>query len=224
MRIGILGSGIVGQTLGAKLLELGHDVVLGTRRPGDFDDARGLGRPLREWLDQVGPGGRIATFPETAEHGELVLNAIAGTAALDALREAGVDNLRGKILIDISNPLDFSNGFPPSLTVCNNDSLGEQIQRTYPATRVVKALNTVTAALMVAPDSIGDGDHGLFISGDDDDAKAHVTGWLQEWFGWREIVDLGDITTARGTEMILPLWSHLMGSLGTPMFNFKIVR
>jgi 8-hydroxy-5-deazaflavin:NADPH oxidoreductase len=225
MKIGILGSGVVGQTVGAKLARLGHDVVLGTRSPDEIHVKRGHGgTSLADWLERAGTTAHIASFPEAAAHGEVVLNATNGMNSLAALRLAGAGTLAGKILIDIANPLDFSRGMPPTLSVCNDDSLGEQIQREFPETRVVKALNTTTAAIMVDPAQVAGGDHDLFICGDDDDAKRQVTQWLREWFGWRDVVDLGEISAARGTEMILPLWVRLMGTLGTPMFNFKIAR
>lgn len=224
MRIGILGAGIVGQTLGAKLVELGHDVVLGTRRTRELDDVRGGGGSLRGWLEKVGGGGRVASFAETASHGEVVVNATAGVGSLEATKAAGSDNLAGKVLIDVANPLEFSRGFPPSLTVCNEDSLAEQIQRAHPEARVVKTLNTLTAALMVNPGAVGGGDHTVFVSGDDAEARARVAEWLEEWFGWRDVVDLGGLSTARGTEMWLALWVRLMSALDTPMFNLKVVR
>jgi predicted dinucleotide-binding enzyme len=179
---------------------------------------------LHEWLAQVERKARVGSPAEAAAHGEVVINATNGAGALAALQLGGADNLSGKILIDISNPLDFSQGFPPSLTICNTDSLGEQIQRAFPDARVVKTLNTLTAALMVDPGQLADGDHHIFVSGDDAAAKAQVADLLKSWFGWREVIDLGDITTARGAEMLLPIWVRLMGALGTPMFNFKIVR
>jgi predicted dinucleotide-binding enzyme len=224
MKIGILGSGVVGQTIGAKLVERGEDVVLGTRSPDQLSDKRGLGGPLGEWLSRTGGKARIAGFAEAAAHGEVVINATAGTGSLEALRLAGETNLEGKILIDISNPLDFSHGMPPFLTVCNTDSLGEQIQRAFPKAKVVKTLNTTTASVMVDPARVAGGDHDLFLSGNDTDAKARVSELLRHWFGWRTVIDLGDITTARGTEMLLPIWVRLWGALGTPMFNFKISR
>lgn len=214
MNISILGSGTVGQTIGAKLAALGHDVMLGSRDPSK----------LADWQRGAGAHTYIGTFAETAAHGELVVNATSGMASLAALEAAGADALSGKILIDIANPLDFSNGFPPSLAVVNTDSLGEQIQRAFPETKVVKALNTLTADLMVDPGRLAGGDHHLFICGNDAEAKAQVTTFLQEWFGWRHILDLGEISAARGTEMVLPLWLRLMGTLGTPVFNFKIVQ
>ena len=224
MKIGIIGSGVVGQTIGDKLVERGEEVVLGTRSPSNLGDKRGFGKPLEEWLASTGSRARIVTFAEAAAHGEIVINATSGSGSLQALELAGESNLNGKILIDISNPLDFSKGFPPSLTVCNTDSLGEQIQRAFPNARVVKTLNTTTAAVMVDPAKVAGGDHHLFVSGNDAAAKARVTELLRQWFGWRNVIDLGDITTARGAEMLLPLWVRLMGPLGTPMFNFKIAR
>lgn len=224
MNLAILGSGAVGQILGGKLAALGHTVVLGTRTPEDLDSKRGFGNPLREWLAEAGENGRLDLFDAAAAHGEVVINATSGTGALKALELAGRENLAGKILIDVSNPLDFSQGFPPTLTVCNTDSLGEQIQGAYPDVRVVKTLNTVTAKLMVDPSLVNGGDHSIFVSGNDADAKATVTGFLRDWFGWREVIDLGDITSARGAEMLLPLWVRLMGVFGTGAFNFKVVK
>lgn len=224
MKVGILGSGMVGQTIGAKLAERGVDIVLGTRTPKQLDEKRGMGAPLSEWAAKVGKKGRLGTFAEAAAHGELVINATSGTGSLEALKLAGPKNLDGKILIDIANPLDFSKGMPPSLAVCNTDSLGEQIQRTFPAAKVVKTLNTTNAYVMVDPGQVAGGDHDVFVSGNDADAKARVTALLKQWFGWKSVIDLGDITTARGTEMLLPIWIRLWGALGTPMFNFKIAR
>ncbi|HEY3257861.1 MAG TPA: NAD(P)-binding domain-containing protein [Gemmatimonadaceae bacterium] len=224
MKVGIVGSGVVGQTLGAKLVVCGEDVILGTRSPGDIERKRGMGPPLKDCLTQTGNKGRIATFAEAAAHGEMVINATSGMGSVEALTLAGENNLDGKILIDVANPLDFSHGMPPSLTVCNTDSLGEQIQRAFPAAKVVKTLNTTTASVMVDPAKVAGGDHDIFVSGNDADAKKRVTELLGRWFGWRSVIDLGDITTARGAEMILPIWVRLYGALGTAMFNFKIVR
>ena len=225
MKIGIIGSGVVGQTLGARLAIGGHAVVLGTRTPQELGAKRGLGKTsLGEWLEKAGANARVATFADAARHGEVVINATGGMVSLDALRAAGEANLDSKVLIDAGNPLDFSKGMPPTLSVCNDDSLGEQIQRAFPRTRVVKALNTVTAALMINPAAVAGGEHHLFICGDDADAKAQVTGWLRDWFGWEHVIDVGPIGSARATEMVLPIWIRLMGKFGTPMFNFRIVR
>jgi predicted dinucleotide-binding enzyme len=222
MKIGIIGSGVVGQTIGAKLVERGEDVVLGTRSPGSLNDKRGFGQSLDDWLKATGSRARLGTFADAATHGEIVINATSGTVSLEALRLAGEQNLRGKILIDISNPLDFSKGRPPTLTVCNTDSVGEQIQRAFPDAKVVKTLNTTNVNIMVDPGQVAGGNHDLFVSGNDAAAKARVTELLRQWFGWRTVIDLGDITTARGTEMLLPIWLRLWGALGSPMFNFKI--
>ena len=214
MRIGILGSGGVAKTLGGKLAGGGHEVKLGSRDPGK----------LAEWVAGAGGGASAGSFAEAAAYGEVVLNATAGVASLAALELAGAANLDGKVLVDIANPLDFSRGMPPTLTVVNTDSLGEQIQRALPRARVVKALNTVNASVMIAPESVAGGDHHLPICGNDAAAKAEVTEWLRDWFGWRHVLDLGDITAARGMEMWLPLWLRLWGALGTPSFNLKLVR
>ena len=224
MKIGIIGSGVVGQTIGAKLVERGEDVVLGTRSPGSMDDKRGFGQSLDDWLKAAGSKARVGTFADAAAHGEVVINATSGTVSLEALRLAGEQNLRGKILIDVSNPLDFSKGMPPTMTVCNTDSTGEQIQRAFPEAKVVKTLNTTNVNVMVDPGAVAGGDHDLFVSGNDAAAKARVTELLRQWFGWRTVIDLGDITTARGAEMILPIWLRLWGALGSPAFNFKIAR
>ena len=227
MKIGVLGTGGVGQTIAKKLAEIGHDVMIGTR---DVDKTLantqpdGYGNPpFSAWIKE-NTGIQLGTFAQSAQFGEVILNATSGSASIAALESAGEANLNGKILIDISNPLDFSNGMPPSLFVSNTDSLGEQIQARFPLVKVVKTLNTLTAPLMVNPNLLADGDHHLFVSGNDADAKNAVMNYLKTWFGWKHIIDLGDITTARGTEMLLPVWIRLWGALGSPMFNFKIVQ
>lgn len=227
MKIGVLGTSMVGQAISGKLGELGHDVMVGTR-----DVAKTLARtephlygfpPFSVWHQQH-PEVKLGNFAQAAAHGEIVINATNGTASVAALQSAGEANLNGKVLIDIANPLDFSQGMPPSLAFCNSDSLGEQIQRAFPNVRVVKALNTVTAFIMVDPGQLAGGDHTIFVSGNDAGAKAQVTEMLQDWFGWKEVIDLGDITTARGTEMYLPLWLRLWGALGTGIFNIKLAK
>jgi predicted dinucleotide-binding enzyme len=178
--------------------------------------------PFKIWREKH-PGVEFGTFLQAAAHGELVVNATQGAGSLEALKAAGAKNLAGKILVDIANPLDFSRGMPPSLTVCNTDSLAEQIQRAFPETKVVKTLNTVNAYLMVGPRQLADGAHTIFVSGNDGAAKTTVSKLLES-FGWRDIVDLGDITTARGTEMMLPIWVRVFGATKNPMFSFKLVR
>lgn len=226
MKIGVLGTGPVGQAIADRLAALGHAVVVGTRDP-DTTVARTeldtFGNPpFRVWLERH-PAVQLVTLPQAARHGELVVNATNGAGSLAALETAGEDALRDKVLIDISNPLDFSKGMPPSMTVCNTDSLGEQLQRRFPATRVVKTLNTMNAYLMVEPRRLADGAHTVFVSGNDPAAKARVVDLLRD-IGWTEIVDLGDITTARGTEMLLPLWARTWMAIGNPMFSFRLVR
>jgi predicted dinucleotide-binding enzyme len=215
MRVAVLGTGTVGRTIASKLLELGHEVTMGSRSAG--------GEALAEWLAEAGDGAKGGTFAEAAAGSELVFNCTAGTASLAALGAAGSENLAGKTLVDVSNPLDFSQGMPPTLSVCNDDSLGERIQAAYPEARVVKALNTVTSAVMVDPGRLP-GKHSILVCGDDQAAKAEVRALL-EAFGWPadSIVDLGGIGAARGTEMYLPLWLRLYGALGTPDFNISIV-
>jgi predicted dinucleotide-binding enzyme len=212
MKMGVLGSGMVAQALSARLAELGHDVVIGTR------DAE----KLKGWQSS-NQRVKIGSFAETAADGDMVFNATNGGASLQALALAGPENLRGKILVDVSNPLDFTNGFPPSLFVCGTDSLAEQIQRALPNTKVVKTLNTVTARVMVYPQEVAGGDHNVFISANDLDAKMQVVDLLRT-FGWINIFDLGDLSTARGTEAYMLLWVRLFGAMNTGMINIKIMK
>jgi predicted dinucleotide-binding enzyme len=204
MQVAVLGTGVVGRTLAGKLAELGHELRIGSRTA---DEERGC-----------------VAFADAAAFGEIVVNATAGTASLDALAAAGAENLAGKVLIDVANPLDVSGGMPPKPSVCNDDSLGERIQREFASARVVKALNTVNAEVMVDPGSVP-GEHVIFVCGDDAEAKALAIELLGE-LGWppERVLDLGDISAARGTEMYLPLWLRLMGALGTPSFNIAIAR
>jgi hypothetical protein len=214
MRIAVLGTGTVGQTLATRLVELGHDVMLGAR---EATNSNAVG-----WASRT--GGGAGTFADAAGHGEVVVNATAGTASLAALAAAGgATTLGGKVLVDVANPLDFSGGVV-TLAVANSDSLAEQIQRSYPSVRVVKALNTVNVDLMVRPELLS-GPHTIFLAGDDEDAKQLVTGLLGE-FGWASgsVLDLGGIQAARGMEMYLPLWLSMMAALGTTRFNIEVVR
>ena len=215
MNIGVLGTGMVGNAIATKLVQLGHAVKMGARSATNEKAAA--------WVQANGSSASQGTFADAAAFGEIVFNCTSGSAALEVLTQAGADNLKGKVLIDIANPLDFSHGMPPSLSVCNTDSLGEQIQRAFPDVRVVKSLNTVNCNLMVNA-ALLPGEHVMFVCGNDADAKAQVTSILKDWFGWKAVIDLGDITTARATEMMLPIWISLMMKLGTPMFNFAIVR
>ena len=227
MNIAVLGTGMVGRAVAGRLTGLGHDVVIGTR---DVDatlartEPDGMGNPpYAQWASGQ-PGIRLVPFGDAGTHAEVVINATSGDGSLAALEAVGADALAGKVIVDIANPLDFSAGFPPSLSVVNTDSLAEQIQRTFPTARVVKTLNTMNAHVMVDPKRLP-GEHNVFVSGDDAEAKATVVGLLGE-FGWPavSIVDLGELRAARGTEMFLPLWLSLMQALGTPDFNINVVR
>jgi predicted dinucleotide-binding enzyme len=217
MKIAVLGTGMVGTTIGRKLVEIGHDVSLGSRS-ADNEKAKA-------WVEELGSEhARAATYADAAAGAELVFNCTAGAASLEALKMAGAEALADKILVDVSNPLDFSHGMPPSLTICNDTSLGEQIQAAFPETRVVKSLNTVNADLMINPRQLP-GDHVMFVAGNDADAKREVESTiLRDWFDWPRVIDLGDISAARGTEMYLPLWLRLWGALGTAKFNIAIVQ
>jgi predicted dinucleotide-binding enzyme len=227
MNIGMLGTGIVGQTLAARLAERGHAVTIGTRDPAETlaraqPDAMG-NPPFAAWHGQH-PEVALGTFAEAAGHGEIVVNASNGSATLEVLRAAGAAALDGKSLVDISNPLDYSRGMPPPLFVSNTDSLAEQIQQAFPNVKVVKALNTTTARVMAYPRQLAEGDHTMFVCGNDAGAKAQVVDLLRDGFGWHDVLDLGDLTAARGMEMFLPLWLRLFGALQTPIFNVKVVR
>jgi 8-hydroxy-5-deazaflavin:NADPH oxidoreductase len=216
MRVGVLGTGMVGRALASKLVDVGHDVVMGSRDAANEAAA--------DWVASTGGAGRAGTFAEAAAHAELVVNATSGAASLAALELAEADNLVGKVLVDVANPLDFSRGMPPSLTVANTDSLAEQIQRTFPGARVVKALNTVHASVMVAPEELS-APTNLFVAGDDTEAKEIVVGILES-FGWQAtaITDLGGLDAARGLEAYVTFWVRVMQALGTPAFNVAVVR
>lgn len=214
MQIGVLGSGVTGQTIGSKLVQLGHEVMLGSR-----DEAN---PPSVAWAkEEGGQHALYGTFMNAASFGEIIFNCTLGSASMEALQQAGAENLRGKILIDTSNPLDRSTDMW-TLTICNNDSLGEQIQRAFPETKVVKTLNTVNANVMVDPAKLLERTH-VFVSGDDIEAKAMVVRILRDWFGWKEIIDLGGIETARGVEMYVLLWHTLRNAISSQRFNIKVV-
>lgn len=219
MRIGVLGTGGVGRELATALSEVGHQLMMGTRNPAETLAAESF----NSWHSQHESIG-VGDFREASDFGEVVVLATNGAAAVDVVTAVGEERLAGKIVIDVTNPLDFSAGFPPTLFVGNDDSLGERVQRAVPRARVVKTLNTVNAAVMVDPVALAEGRHTVFVSGDDPAARAQVGDWLTEWFGWRDVVDLGDMTTARGTEGLLLLWVRLMSSLGTAGFQFAVVR
>lgn len=225
MKIAVLGTGTVGRTLAARFAALGHEVVVGTRdvtaTMGRMEPEAGGAPAFGVWLDSH-PEIRLVEYADASAQADVIVNATNGAASLAALAQAGADNLAGKVLMDVSNPLDFSRGMPPTLFVKDTDSLGEQIQRAFPRTKVVKTLNTMTVAVQAQPDQLGAG-HTVFVSGDDAPAKALVTKLLTS-LEHSDVIDLGDITTSRGVEMYLPLWLRLWGALGTPIFNIKVVR
>jgi predicted dinucleotide-binding enzyme len=210
MRIAVFGTGSAGRTLAAGFAGVGHEVVLGTRDP---EATRG-----REGWSSDQP---LEAYADAAAGAEVVVVAVNGAGALDALAAAG--DLTGKVILDVSNPLDFSGGFPPTLSVCNTDSLAEQLQRAHPEARVVKALNTVNAGIMVDPRSLADGDHTIFLAGDDADARGVVDRLLRD-LGWTDVVEFGALDAARGLEMWLPLWVRLMQNFGHANFNLKLIR
>ncbi|WP_369387838.1 NADPH-dependent F420 reductase [Streptomyces sp. CG1] len=215
MRYAVLGTGEVGRTLGGRLVELGHEVTLGSRTK---DNPVAL-----EWATAAAERARAGTFAEAAAAAEVVVNAVSGRVALDALRAAGAENLDGKILVDVCNPLAFEDG-EPRLDPVESDSVGEQIQRAFPHARVVKTLNTVNCQVMVDPGRVP-GAHHLFVCGQDAGAKEQVTAMLGE-FGWpaERVLDLGGIQAARTVEMYLPLWLTMMRRFGTADFNIEVRR
>ncbi len=214
-RIGVLGTGVVGQTIASKLISLDYDVMMGSRT--------NLNEKASDWAKQFGEGAVHGTFQEAAEYGYIVFNCLKGDAAFSVLNTLS-DELRGKLLIDLSNPLEMKEGEAPILipNVSNLTSLAEQIQKALPETHVVKTLNTVTAPVMVEPGIVGE-EISVFLSGNDVDAKL-VTKTILHEFGWTDIIDLGDITTARGPEMFLPLWLRLYFAQGHANFGIKVVR
>lgn len=225
MKIAILGTGGVGQAFAARLNGLNHDVTIGTRNPSQTLQKKAGDGTFADYLAQNN-GVKLATFAEAAAFGEIIINVSKGENCLDVMESAGAANLNGKIIIDISNPLDFSKGMPPSLIpeLSNTNSLGEEIQRRYPEAKVVKTLNTMWNGLMLNPAMLNDGNHINYICGNDAEAKIKVVTLLNE-FGWKNssILDLGDITAARATEGTLPIWLRVWGAKQTGAFNFTIV-
>jgi predicted dinucleotide-binding enzyme len=213
MKIGVLGTGMVGTTLAGKLASLGHEVKMGSREANN--------PKAKAWAASAGKGASTGTFAEAARFGDVVFNCTLGTAALDALRAAGKDNLKGKVLVDVSNPLEFAGG-TPRLTTPPGESLGEQVQKEFPEAKVVKALNTVNANVMVRPERTG-GESDLFIAGNDAGAKEKVAALLKD-FGWKRIHDLGGIAAARGMEAYLLFWLAVSSAFKTADFNVRVIR
>lgn len=226
MKIAILGTGSVGQALAKRLSGLGHQLFIGTRDVAETMSRTApdhSGNPPIARLIGDNPLFELCSFREAVLQGDdLIVFAMNGQHALDCLKMVGEDLLSDKVMMDISNPLDFAQGFPPTLFACNTESLAERIQNAYPSLKVVKTLNTMGNPIMGHPELLR-GDHTVFMSGNDGPGKTKVAELLKS-FGWKDknIMDLGDITTARGTEMILPLWVRIYGKLQTPMFNFSI--
>ncbi len=215
MQIGILGSGVTAQTIGSKLIHLGHEVMLGSREEAN--------PKLVVWAkEEATQHALYGTFRDAAKFGEIIFNCTKGSASIDALMAAGAENLKGKILIDTANPYDVGSEDIWTLTICNDDSLGEEIQRLFPGTKVVKTLNTVNANVMVDPDKLQE-KTSVFVSGDDIEAKATVVRILKEWFGWKDVIDLGGIITARSVEMYVLLWHSLRTVVPASRFNIKVV-
>jgi predicted dinucleotide-binding enzyme len=218
VKIAVLGTGMVGRAVAVGLANLGLDVTIGTREPGQ-SLARTGAEDFGTWA-AMNVHVNVATYAEAARDAVLVVNALNGAVSVDGVAAARIAD--GTVLLDIANPLDFSRD-QPSLFVGNDDSLGERLQRTFPGLRVVKSLNTMTAAAMVEPHLIADGDFTTFVSGNDDAAKAQVMSLLGS-LGHQDVIDVGDITTARGTEALMLLWIRLMGPLGAPYFTWKVAR
>lgn len=216
MKIAVFGTGMVGDTIGSKLIQLGYQVMMGSRTKDN--------EKAKAFVEKHPHNATAGTYADAAAFGNLIFNCTAGVGSIEALKQAGEQHLNGKIIIDISNPLDFSKGMPPSLAIVNTNSLGEEIQKAFPMTKVVKTLNTMWCGLMVNPSMIQNADHNVFMSGNDTGAKEQVKSLLKS-FGWidNNIIDLGDITTARGTEMFLPLWLRIWGATNNGAFNIKIV-
>lgn len=224
MNIGIIGGGGVGQTLGAALIEAGHSVTIGIRAttPDDLNKPRAQAKPLADWI--AATGGKVGSMAQAATGADVIINATHGESSIAALTLAGADNLAGKVLIDVGNPLDFSQGMPPALTavLSGHTSLAEQIQAAFPTARVVKAFNTIGAAIMVKPGIVA-GEHDLLIAGNDATAKATVTA-IANGFGWTHVVDLGDIKGARAMEAQVLLWMRVMEVQGGFLHNIHIAR
>lgn len=225
MNIGVLGTGVVGQVVGAALAAKSHQVMIGTRdvqKSLANTEPNAFGMPgFGAWAKEH-PQLKVGTFAEAAAFGELIVNATNGLGSLAALELAGAANLSGKVLVDIANELDFSKGMPPRSLAADTLSLAEKIQAAFPEAKVVKTLNTMNAYVMVNPKLVA-GDSTVFLSGNDAAAKATVSEILSG-FGWTDILDLGDISSARGVEMLMPLWLRAWGVIGNTPFNFKIVR
>ena len=202
---------------------MGHDVVLGTRDPKKLDEKKNMAATLNEWLIATQGKTRVAAFKEAAAHGEILISCTHGQISVEALKLAEADKVGSKILIDTANELDASQGMPPRVLAGQDRSVSENIQKTFPNLKVVKSLNTINCKVMVNPKAVHDGDHTIFVSGNDAEAKAKVTDLLKS-FGWSDVLDLGDLSSARGPEMYMALWLRLWGATKSGMINIKVQR
>jgi 8-hydroxy-5-deazaflavin:NADPH oxidoreductase len=214
MNIGILGTGMVGEAIAGKLVQLGHHVCMGSRKKGHAK--------ATAWASAAGAAASEGSFADAVAFGEIVVLCLKGDVVLDVLRSIGSAAFAGRVVVDVSNPLDFSHGLPPSLLICNTNSLGEEVQKHLPGAHVVKTLNIVNCEVMVDPAKAGDV-VTMLICGNDAAAKAKVAELLRT-VGWQDILDLGGMSAARGMEMMLPVWLSLWSALGSPHFGFRIVR
>jgi 8-hydroxy-5-deazaflavin:NADPH oxidoreductase len=212
MKIGILGTGMVGETLGTKFVQLGHQVKMGSRTANNESAAK--------WVKAAGANASQGTFSDAAAFGEVAFVCLKGAVFLEVAKTLNPTALGGKVLVDVSNPLEFSHG-TMSLSICNTNSLGEEVQKALPFAKVVKTLNTVNCGVMVDPAK--GGNPTMFLCGNDADAKKKVIELLKS-LGWRDIIDLGDITKSRGTETMMHIWMNLFGLFDNPHFGFKVVR
>lgn len=220
MNIGVLGTGMVGETIATALTKKGHNVRMGSRSATNEKAAA--------WVKRSNDHATQGNFTDASAFGEIVFLCLNGAYALDAVRSVDADSLAGKIVIDLTNPLDFTQGMPPRLLqgLNNSNSLGEEIQKALPSSRIVKTLNTVNCRVMVDPGLVNHGAHTLFFSGNDADAKNKVKHFLVDSFGWKpeHLLDLGGIETARVTEAYVPFWVTMMQAIGSPLFNIKVVK
>lgn len=213
MRVGVVGSGEVARRLAEGFCGRGHEVMIGSRDPDKAE--------LRDWLSGDGRGIEAGSFEQAAAHGELIVLAVLGSAAEEAIAGAGPDNFRGKVVIDAMNPLDFSGGFPPKLSISGEDSLGERVQRALPDARVVKAFNTIGNPYFVDP-SFSEGQPTMLIAGDDQEAKDTVRNVLTD-FGWSDTVDIGGIEGSRELEAICIVWVKIGGARGAWDHGFRLL-
>ena len=220
MKIGVLGTGVVGEAIASAIVQKGFNVRMGSRSASN--------EKAEAWMKKSNDHASVGDFNDAAAFGDILFLCLNGEHAMDAIDAIDEENVRGKIIVDITNPLDFSAGMPPRIIqdYGNSTSLGEEIQKALPHAHVVKTLNTVNYKLMVDARIVNGGDHHMFLCGNDADAKNKVKHFLVDNFHWKadHLLDLGSIQTARCIEAIVPFWVSVWQALGTPLFNFKIVQ